>query len=85
MAQAGREDILKMWLEAWTANQELQVHVLEQRHLWLQVIKRILGIKNPEGPKTAGVPRTTALIEVSVHQEKKPVKKHRTGPPDVES
>ena len=80
MAQAGREDILKLWLQALTANEELQVQVLEQRHPWLQIIKRILGIKNPEGTKTAGVRRTTALIEVPVHQGKKPVKKHRTGP-----
>jgi hypothetical protein len=90
----------------------LQALVLEQKHPWLLAIKQILGIKDPEGPKAAKVPRTAILlevpphqekavktskhltsplmltanrravelIEVSVHQEKKPVKKHRTGP-----
>jgi hypothetical protein len=44
-------------------------------------IKLILGIKDPEGPKVAQVPRTAQLIDVPPHQEK-PVKisKHRTGP-----
>jgi hypothetical protein len=71
---------LKRWLDARTANQELQALVLEQKHPWLFAIKQVLGMKDLEGPKAAKVPRTAILLEVPSHQEKKPVKKHRTGP-----
>jgi hypothetical protein len=79
MAQSSRQDILKRWLEARTAIQELLALGLEQKHPWLLAIKQIVGIKAPEGPKAAKVPRTAILLEVPVHQVKKPVKKHRTG------
>jgi hypothetical protein len=79
MAQSSRQDILKRWLEARTANQELQALGLEQKHPWLLAIKEIVGIKDPEGPKAAKVPRTAVLLEVPPHQEKA-VKKHLTSP-----